>query len=153
MCLLCVEIQEQNMTVKEVAQAYKEFQVPEGHLGYLLFEIEKYYDFNDFITECNILESPTYIKGNRMMEKLVISIQGFHSLPTLYKKTGNGALQKWNIQVEDGVSPVIVTEFGQIGGKLQTSREFIKEGKNLGKKNETTAFEQAIAEAKSKWEL
>lgn len=69
-------------------------------------------------------------------------------LPTLYKKTSKGALEQWRIWVDGAV---IHTEYGLVGGKLQHIEEIIREGKNLGKKNATTAEEQAAAETKSEW--
>jgi ATP-dependent DNA ligase len=84
--------------------------------------------------------------------------------PTLFKKTSTGAIQQWTISCNlsrasetgddemDYVS-TIVTTYGQIGSdKMQTTFDRIKEGKNAGKKNETTAFEQAQAEANAKYE-
>jgi ATP-dependent DNA ligase len=41
---------------------------------------------------------------------------------------------------------------GQVGGTLTTYKDTIKAGKNVGRANETTAAEQAQAEAQSKWE-
>lgn len=79
--------------------------------------------------------------------------------PTLYKKSGTGAIQEWDISVltegetPETAYPTIYTIHGQRGGKKQTAREVIKDGKNLGRANATTAYEQAIAEANSKWEL
>lgn len=69
-------------------------------------------------------------------------------LPTLYKKTSNGKIEQWTIAVVDAV---IYTEYGHVGGKLQTACETVAEGKNLGKANATTAQEQAEAQAKSEW--
>lgn len=66
----------------------------------------------------------------------------------LFKKTQTGAIQEWNIEV-DGAK--ITTIFGQVGGKLQTTVDTIKEGKNIGRSNETSIQEQALAEAESKW--
>jgi DNA ligase 1 len=71
------------------------------------------------------------------------------TLPTLYKLTSTGAIQMWSIGVEGNV---IVTDFGQKGGKIQHAEETIKEGKNIGRSNETTPEEQALLEATSKWE-
>lgn len=71
------------------------------------------------------------------------------TLPTLYKKTSTGAIQEWSIGVEKNV---IVTIHGQSDGKKQRAEETIKEGKNIGKANETTPAEQALSEAMSKWE-
>lgn len=41
--MLCVEIQKELMTAKEVARAYREFEVEDEHLGKLLVEIETHY--------------------------------------------------------------------------------------------------------------
>ena len=78
------------------------------------------------------------------------------NFPTLYKKTSTGAYQKWTTFVKDvgTAGPVIViyTQYGQVDGKIQETTELISEGKNIGKKNETTPLQQAEAEAKSRWE-
>lgn len=71
------------------------------------------------------------------------------NLPTLFKKTSTGADQEWTIYVE---GPTITTRYGQVGGKIQETSDTIKEGKNLGKANATTAEQQAAAEAQSQWE-
>lgn len=46
---------------------------------------------------------------------------------------------------------VIIIEHGYQDGKLQTIQKTIREGKNLGKKNVTTAVQQAVQEARSQW--
>src|SRR5271170_2967006 len=69
---------------------------------------------------------------------------------TLYKKTSTGAIQGWTISVDD---TQIITEYGQVGTENpQTTTDVIREGKNIGKRNETTAAEQALLEAQAKWE-
>jgi hypothetical protein len=83
-------------------------------------------------------------------------------LPTLYKKTSKGAIEQWTIWVEvdenhvqkgDPTPPYhIFTEYGHVGGKMQIAKETVWKGKNIGKKNETTAKEQAEAQARSEWE-
>lgn len=78
-------------------------------------------------------------------------------LPVLYKKTSSGAIQFWHIWVVGDVdhsgSAVIEITYGQNGtDSPQTTQDLIKEGKNKGKKNETTAYEQACSEAKAKHE-
>lgn len=70
-------------------------------------------------------------------------------LDTLYKKTSTGADQFWEIGV---VGAVIVTRWGQIGGKVQETSDHVKEGKNTGRANATTPEEQACSEATSLWE-
>lgn len=76
------------------------------------------------------------------------------NLPTLYKKTNTGAIQFWDIKVIlDGTLGGIETTYGQVDtDSPQTTYDLISHGKNLGKKNETTPFEQAIVEAQAKWE-
>lgn len=73
---------------------------------------------------------------------------------TLYKKTSTGAIQFWDISVDDDMaSSVITTVYGQVGtDSPQTTTDRITEGKNPGKKNATTHFEQVVKEARSKWE-
>lgn len=70
--------------------------------------------------------------------------------PVLYKRNTSGKLQLWRIWVEGNQ---IHTSFGQVDGALQTASDTIKEGKNLGKANETTPHTQALAEAQSKWDI
>jgi DNA ligase-1 len=50
-----------------------------------------------------------------------------------------------------GGEGTIVVEHGQVGGKLQCSVDVVTEGKNPGKKNETTPIQQAANEAEAKW--
>lgn len=74
--------------------------------------------------------------------------------PILYKKNVTGKIEQWEIYVAqklDGRCHINVT-FGDVGGKMQTTSDTVKEGKNIGKANETTVFEQACKDAKSKWE-
>lgn len=80
------------------------------------------------------------------------------TFPTLFQKTATGAIQQWSITAhsftehEDAYEiGMIRTVFGQVGGKFQETTDLIHEGKNLGKKNETTAVEQAEKEAEAKW--
>jgi hypothetical protein len=72
---------------------------------------------------------------------------------TLYKHTANEGTQEWEIRVEAGRggAGVMITTYGLKGGKKQESREVISVGKNVGKKNETSPYEQACAEALARW--
>lgn len=76
------------------------------------------------------------------------------SLPTLYKKTSTGKIQTWQIAAnpEGYLDATIVTTYGLKDGKQQTAVEYLKEGKNIGKSNETTPLQQAELEAISQWE-
>jgi DNA ligase-1 len=67
--------------------------------------------------------------------------------PILYKYTNTGAIQQWHIIVEDDK---FWTVEGQKGGKLTTSLPTVCTSKNVGKVNETTPREQAVAEANAK---
>lgn len=72
--------------------------------------------------------------------------------PKLYKKTSTGAIQEWSVCVFDNDSKgAIVSYYGQVGGKIQESIQWVNEGKNEGKKNETTPISQSIMDAESDW--
>lgn len=74
------------------------------------------------------------------------------TFPTLYGISSKGAVKVWEISVQKhSNSPVIMIRHGQLGGKIQESPETIREGKNIGRANETSAYEQALLEAESKW--
>jgi DNA ligase-1 len=76
-----------------------------------------------------------------------------HIFPTLFALDKNNKVKKWCIQVTDHTSfSTIEYEYGYIDGKKTTYSLDVKEGKNKGKKNETTHFEQAISDAKSRWD-
>lgn len=67
--------------------------------------------------------------------------------PILYHKGSKGTIYSWKIWTEGAD---IVTEYGQLGGKMQIAR---KEAvpKNVGRSNETTPYDQAEREAQSMW--
>ena len=65
--------------------------------------------------------------------------------PTLFHQGKSGAIVQWNIWTEGAD---IVTEYGQMGGKMQVARKTAV-GKNIGRANETSPDEQAILEATS----
>lgn len=71
-------------------------------------------------------------------------------LPKLYKTTGTGKTQTWQIFV-DGADTY--TKFGPEGGTIQTSARETAVPKNEGKANATTAEEQAVLDAESKWRM
>lgn len=63
-----------------------------------------------------------------------------------------GKTMDWSIEVTEikGHGMITVTR-GYRGGAVQTDTKTVSEGKNLGKKNETTPLEQAILEARTTW--
>jgi DNA ligase-1 len=76
------------------------------------------------------------------------------SFPTLYGESKHGKTKEWTISVvfQEGQTSVwIITESGYTDGKKTLFQKEIKEGKNIGKANETTIYEQAISEAHSSW--
>jgi len=78
------------------------------------------------------------------------------SFPTLYSKNSNNKIIEWNISVSENEfgQGVITKQSGLYGASLTNSPNtyIIREGKNIGKINETTIIKQAIAEAQSFWE-
>ncbi len=80
-------------------------------------------------------------------------ISNTKTLPRLFQKTNTGAIQLWEIcsgETPEGFG-IIGTTHGQVDGKLQNTSDTITEGKNPGKKNATTAVEQAEKEAAARW--
>lgn len=69
------------------------------------------------------------------------------NFPTLYKRTKTGAIQQWTVAAVDGI---IEKRAGQLGGKL-TLHEEVATPKNVGRSNETTAYQQAESQALSDW--
>lgn len=73
----------------------------------------------------------------------------------LYKKTSTGKIQVWSIWVvanNDGTA-TIFTEYGQDDGKQQRTEDVIRDGKNIGKANETDPWTQACLEADASHKL
>lgn len=69
---------------------------------------------------------------------------------SLCLKDKNGKIRNWNIKVINyGDYSEIITLHGYIR-QIETCLKVTK-GKNIGKKNETTHFQQAISQALSKW--
>lgn len=76
------------------------------------------------------------------------------TFPILYTKSKTGKVQQWQIEVKQHANgtATILTQWGYKDGKLATSEKEITEGKNKGKSNETTPYQQAVSEAQSAWE-
>jgi DNA ligase-1 len=79
------------------------------------------------------------------------------TLPTLYGVEKNGKIKTWRASIylkgaNASTNPAYaIIEHGQQEGKKQTTQRDYTEGKNIGKKNETTPLAQCIAETKRKW--
>lgn len=77
-------------------------------------------------------------------------------LSVLYSKDTRGSVRHWKIWVEGEpddpeAAATIVTSSGLLDGKASESRREITSGKNLGRKNATTPWQQACAKARSMW--
>lgn len=68
--------------------------------------------------------------------------------PILFKKAKTGKVLTWEIWVRDNK---ICTASGEKDGKQKESCDTVKAGKNIGRANETTPHEQAVAEAQAKF--
>jgi len=76
------------------------------------------------------------------------------SLPALYKRDNNNRIRVWEIDIgwDSDDKAGVRTISGLQEGQLVVSEWNLKEAKNIGKKNATTAKTQAEFEAKSTWE-
>jgi DNA ligase-1 len=82
-------------------------------------------------------------------------MEHMEDLPTIYGVEKNGKTKVWTARIyRDQLNGFATAEieYGQLEGKKQvTSREYT-EGKNIGKKNETTPLQQCISETRRKWQ-
>lgn len=71
----------------------------------------------------------------------------------MYKKSSTGKTSEWKIYAwKNNIHDANYTvEHGYVDGKKQNTTVNVASGKNIGKKNETSAYEQACLEAESKW--
>lgn len=74
-------------------------------------------------------------------------------LPILYGVSRIGKVKQWQVKVEEHEdrTATIIVESGYVGQKIRAILKPVKKGKNIGRANETTPFEQAVSEAESKW--
>ena len=83
-------------------------------------------------------------------ERIVFIMADF---PPLQGEAKTGKVKLWQVSVKatkEGYG-LIITEYGYAGGAVQRDEKVVEEGKNIGKKNETTPLAQAILEARSLW--
>jgi DNA ligase-1 len=73
--------------------------------------------------------------------------------PQLYAKASTGKIKTWQVGVtkEEDETAIIWAMHGLLDGKKRLVPKPIKIGKNIGKKNETTPYQQACNEALSKY--
>lgn len=73
-------------------------------------------------------------------------------LENLYSRDSKGNIIEWEIMIFDNEEEAIITTLsGRFKSELTPHCRTIREGKNIGKSNQTTPFQQAIKEAKSSW--
>lgn len=74
-------------------------------------------------------------------------------LPVLYGVSRVGKVKQWQSKVEghENGTATIIIESGYVNQKIRTIPKLISKGKNIGKSNETTPFEQAKSEIESQW--
>jgi len=73
------------------------------------------------------------------------------SLGVLYNFDKNDKKRCWEISVDTSEKEtVITTRTGHIGGKITEFTKILSQGKNIGRANSTTHFEQGLLEAKAK---
>lgn len=68
--------------------------------------------------------------------------------PIIYKRNTNGSINQWKIIICDNS---YYTEEGIYNGKITKSKPTMVKGKNIGRSNETTDFEQVCKDAQSKF--
>jgi len=77
----------------------------------------------------------------------------FKSLSTLYGLSRVGKVKQWQAEVQenDDKTATIIIKSGYVGGKIKSQPKLVAKGKNIGKTNETTPFEQAVSQIESQW--
>ncbi len=75
--------------------------------------------------------------------------------PFLYGRSSTGKIKVWRIKVKkqkNGTAEIITQHGYEDSDELQKAVVRVIFGKNIGRSNETTPYEQACSEAASKWE-
>lgn len=74
------------------------------------------------------------------------------TFPLLFGRASKGKVKVWSVIVMSaGRDAHLTITHGEEGGKQQSTTRTIKVGKNVGKANETSPWEQAVSEAESLW--
>ncbi|MHA1816593.1 MAG: hypothetical protein ACTSX1_11340 [Candidatus Heimdallarchaeaceae archaeon] len=77
----------------------------------------------------------------------------FKSLPMLYGVSRVGKVKQWEAAVQgndDGTATIIIRS-GYVGQTITERPKVVRKGKNIGKANETTPFDQAVSQIESSW--
>jgi ATP-dependent DNA ligase len=74
------------------------------------------------------------------------------SFPRLQKEAKTGKISLWSIEVKAvAEGGQIISRHGYEDGVQQVEKKLVTEGKNIGKKNETSPLQQAIQDARTSW--
>lgn len=76
-----------------------------------------------------------------------------YAFPTLYGREKSGKIKVWNAEIflnPDLTAYALIT-YGQEDGKMQETRRDYATGKNIGKSNETSPYQQCMSETERKW--
>jgi DNA ligase 1 len=84
-----------------------------------------------------------------MNDMFIIPVRKYEAYPTLYARTSTGAVQVWYMEQEDNKYRSI---YGQIDGVHTVSEWTVAKGKNVGRKNGTSAVDQATKEIEAKYD-
>lgn len=82
-----------------------------------------------------------------------MSVDIRQAFPTLYGLEKSGKVKVWNAEIflqHDSTAFAIIT-YGQEDGKMQETRRDYLTGKNIGKSNETSPYQQCMMETERKW--
>lgn len=73
--------------------------------------------------------------------------------PKLFMLSSKEKIKEWEIRAFKSYNntAIIDTRYGYVGGNRRIVPKEINSGKNIGKSNETTPYEQACMDAQSKW--
>jgi len=77
----------------------------------------------------------------------------FKSLPMLYGVSRTGKVKQWEaaVQGNDDGSATIIIRSGYVGQTITERPKVVRKGKNIGKANETSPFDQAVSQIESSW--
>jgi DNA ligase-1 len=75
------------------------------------------------------------------------------NFPILYGKDKHNNIKTWYVYISKLPDEhyICYTEYGRLNGKCQQTSQIYRSGKNIGKSNETSIYEQCVLETTKKW--
>jgi hypothetical protein len=92
--------------------------------------------------------------SNQKINRIIEQSKETGVFPMLYYKNVSGKLRFWKIEVDsnDDGHGIITIRYGEVGTKNPRAKiTIVKEGKNIGRSNETTPYEQALKTASERF--